>query len=340
MTKAGLQHNGWRPYLPELPGDDTGSKAEVPQAALEPETFDVEPQPITAGRNPYKSYLKLIDEGERQQKFQNHVKIPMNPKRRQPEFLLQCTKVSPTHGQRCQYWAKSKAELDRHERFAHKIEQEPLPQEGAVPADDVDLLPGYQLGDAVPPKPKKLKPNPVNEDPMDEQEEMPHVPEHEDIFCNSDAEEADSVEHHVPEASHPAEPPPLVVPPPPVPLPTVAAVRAPHCGGNWKMVEIPGCGWLKFNEALQRLDAHCGRHEGRCKMDRSLKKAPISLHMAWLAHCCGSKAEHDKAKVTLNSATHAQERSDGMKRFMELVRSRGGIYEDIKNAETRATGML
>ena len=75
-------------------------------------------------------------------------------------------------------------------------------------------------------------------------------------------------------------------------------------------------------------------------MDRSLKKAPISLHMAWLAHRCGSKAEHDEAKVTLNSATHAQERSDGMKRFMELVRSRGGIYEDIKNAEIRATGRL
>ena len=51
-------------------------------------------------------------------------------------------------------------------------------------------------------------------------------------------------------------------------------------------------------------------------------------------------AEHGEAKVTLNSATHAQERSDGMKRFMELVRSRAGIYEDIKNAEIRATGRL
>ena len=66
----------------------------------------------------------------------------------------------------------------------------------------------------------------------------------------------------------------------------------------------------------------------------------VLLHMAWLAHRCGSKTEHNEAKETLNTARHAKERSDGTPRFMELVRSRGGIYEDIKNAELRATGML
>ena len=162
---------------------------------------------------------------------------------------------------------------------------------------------------------------------MNEQdEEMPDVSEDEHIH-NSDSDEAD------PPPLHDVPPPP---PPPPAPLPIVR-VQAPHCTRGWKMVEIPGCGWLKFNEALQKLDAHCAHHAGRCKMDRSLKKAPISLHMAWLAHRCHSKTEHDDAKVTLNSDTHARERSDGMERFMELVRTRGGIYEEIKNAEIRAT---
>ena len=53
----------------------------------------------------------------------------------------------------------------------------------------------------------------------------------------------------------------------------LAAVRPPRSSGpgGWQVVLVPG-GWLKFSQTLGRLDAHCSRHGGGCKMDRNLRK--------------------------------------------------------------------
>eukprot|EP00973_Karenia_brevis_P067446 9381239-Karenia_brevis.AAC.1 len=44
-----LRHNFYRPILPEMPGDQTGPReGEEPSAGLKPETYDLQPSPISA----------------------------------------------------------------------------------------------------------------------------------------------------------------------------------------------------------------------------------------------------------------------------------------------------
>ena len=59
---APLRHNFYRPYLPELLGDETGIKEGQDQLpCLKPGTYDVKPEPLKAGRNPHKSRANMND---------------------------------------------------------------------------------------------------------------------------------------------------------------------------------------------------------------------------------------------------------------------------------------
>lgn len=118
-------------------------------------------------------------------------------------------------------------------------------------------------------------------------------------------------------------------PPPP---PPVAVGRAPRGGGGWVVLEVAS-GWLRFNSSLGRLDAHCRSHPG-CKMDRSLKKGPIGLCMAWLSHRSGDKAEHDTAKVTLSAACSFAERQEGRQAFRALAADRGSVFQEALDRES------
>jgi len=100
----------------------------------------------------------------------------------------------------------------------------------------------------------------------------------------------------------PPPPPPLVVPPP-VP-------------GGYIRIERPGGGWFYYSETLMRLDAHCHVHT-KCAMNRTLRKGPIGLLMAWLesAETCASKEDHDQAKEDLSHGDSREARVRGRDAF-------------------------
>ena len=130
------------------------------------------------------------------------------------------------------------------------------------------------------------------------------------------------------------------------PAPTTVADEAPKIvrgppksSDVWEVVEVPG-GWLRFSEKHQRLDSHCNRcADANCKMDRSLAKSPLGLHIAWLSEeFHGDKKEHDDLKWVLSQADRFDQRDKARARFMELAAESGGTYSRILEAEEKAAG--
>ena len=58
------------------------------------------------------------------------------------------------------------------------------------------------------------------------------------------------------------------------------ASASPEATGGWEVFEVAGS-WVKYNQELAKLDAHCSVHR-LCKMDRVLSRRVLGLHMAWL----------------------------------------------------------
>ena len=83
---------------------------------------------------------------------------------------------------------------------------------------------------------------------------------------------------------------------------TVTNPRAPVRNEHWRVVDVPG-GWLRYNRALGRLDAHCGAHLGSCKMDRSLRKGCIGLNLSWLQCSAENKTDHNVSKWRCSDST-------------------------------------
>jgi hypothetical protein len=357
-----LRHNFYRPFLPEMPGDETGLReGDSPLPNLHPAAYDVVPKPMGAGRNPHRGFLDVMYESFRKQKCQNHIRVPVNPNRKHKEEILQCSITSKTSGERCQYFAKCHAELERHERYAHCVPQAPHTA-CAVSADveitdAVDPLPGYALGDAIAKSKKRKKSAAFGEDKHDDDDADDQFMEdhglldleHENLDGEASASSA-GVPAPVPQppaAGEPASSSAGALVPVPQPAAAVAAAAAPAAGlaavrpprssgpGGWQVVSVPG-GWLKFSQTLGRLDAHCSRHGGGCKMDRSLRKGPIALHMAWLTCAAANKAEHDAAKITVIYDIEATTR--GKEVFVAMAQGQGGLYQTILDAENRLCG--
>ena len=105
----------------------------------------------------------------------------------------------------------------------------------------------------------------------------------------------------------------------------------------WQVLQLPG-GWLRYNAAHGRLDAHCRHHAGGCKMDRALKKGPIGLSMAWLGAKAGTKHEHDTLKETISSESGHSGRVQGRCHFTKMADKRQGLYKDVVEHEARPRG--
>ena len=132
-----------------------------------------------------------------------------------------------------------------------------------------------------------------------------------------------------------ALPPPPVVPPPPAP-----SANAPKEGNGWRVGRVPG-GWLRFSQQASRLDAHCDEvsHGGNCKMDRSLKKCPLGLCLAWLAcHSCLDKADHNEFKKAVANPDYFDERSRCRAEFPTIPGLPAELIHDILAAELAAHG--
>ena len=108
-------------------------------------------------------------------------------------------------------------------------------------------------------------------------------------------------------------------------------------GGGWVVLDVLG-GWLRYSETMARLDAHCAQHGPSCKMDRALKKGPVGLVVAWLAHTCGTKVEHDTAKGHISSHAARAQRLGGRATFKSMAASRGGQYQAVLQQEARLVG--
>lgn len=126
--------------------------------------------------------------------------------------------------------------------------------------------------------------------------------------------------------------------PPPPPAPPVAvAHRQPKGGNGWQVLEAPEGGWMRFSETLGRLDAHCGRHDG-CKMDRSLKKGPLGLCVAWLATPAADKVAHTELKFVLSQESALQERRLARDRFRASAEVSGGLFQKVLDIELALRG--
>lgn len=115
-----------------------------------------------------------------------------------------------------------------------------------------------------------------------------------------------------------------------------AAVRAPRAVGGWLVLEVPG-GWLRYNKDLGRLDSHCRWHAG-CKMDRTLKRAPVGLCMSWLSKDVGDKGQHDELKVHLSMPAAREDRMQGRAMFASLADRHGGVFRDVLELEQHLRG--
>ena len=62
------------------------------------------------------------------------------------------------------------------------------------------------------------------------------------------------------------------------------------------MIEVPG-GWLRWNEAKGKCDAHCAAHH-LCRLNRTLARGAIGLQMAWLEESLNDPS-HDFASHAL-----------------------------------------
>lgn len=355
-----LRHNFYRPYLPELAGDNTGpADGEQPTKSLKPQSFDKVPEPFRAGRNPYRAFLDMQGDAYRNKKLQTSPRIPINPNRRRVDGVFQCTMRCKTHGQECSYFAKSKAEQERHERFAHQSAQPapaPCPEAPVACLGD-DPLPGYKLGQPVLPKPKKQKDSHGNAEADDvDMEEMlavdfDHEQEYPEIVkaylerqkpprpasTASSSSAAPAALGALSSSAAPAAAP-VASAESAVPAgPELASCKPPRSTTAWKVVQVPG-GWLRFNKSQGRLDAHCERHGLNCKMDRVLHKGPIGLHMAWLADPAANKTDHDQAKAVLASHEGEDACASGRDTFMRLAATEKGLFQDIVEEESRATG--
>ena len=138
----------------------------------------------------------------------------------------------------------------------------------------------------------------------------------------------------------PSAPPPSDAAPPPAPStePTEERlVRPPRAGNGWELLQVEG-GWLRYSHALGRLDSHCSRHTGGCKMDRQLKKGTIGLSMAWLAAHASNKDEHDTLNVALSDTGSIQDRNSGRSRFAALAAQREGLFRSVLDREAELRG--
>ena len=124
-----------------------------------------------------------------------------------------------------------------------------------------------------------------------------------------------------PEAASSSTPLAVLVAPDPAPVDAMNAgggkvqrqmsVGAPRAVGGWEVCEVPG-GWLRFNEQLGRLDAHCSCHgSSKCKMDRSLAKAPVALLVSWLKAPSKHRKHHQNLKFVLSAADQRETRLQG-----------------------------
>ena len=95
---------------------------------------------------------------------------------------------------------------------------------------------------------------------------------------------------------------------------------------------------MRYSEKWNRLDAHCRRHPGGCKMDRQLKKGPIGLHMAWLAAAATTKDAYDRLKVDLSGEAGHEKRVHGRRAFLHMTEKKQGLYKDIVEHEARLRG--
>ena len=111
-----------------------------------------------------------------------------------------------------------------------------------------------------------------------------------------------------------------------------STMNAPKSGGGWTVLTVPG-GWLRFNDTMHKLDAHCNRHGPKCKMDGSLAKGNIGHCLAWLTAPGTSKELHDKQKFPLSEASALETRRDARNIFMHLAALQGGLYQEVLDAE-------
>ena len=131
-----------------------------------------------------------------------------------------------------------------------------------------------------------------------------------------------------PRGPPPPAPPgaPAPPPPPPPPPPSGDRVEAPTVPGGYQRLDVPTGGWLLWSHALERLDSHCHVHKG-CRMNRSLRKGPLGLALAWLgaAADCADKASHDQQKEDISR--EYDKRAAGRETFRELVEARADFKQ-------------
>ena len=62
-------------------------------------------------------------------------------------------------------------------------------------------------------------------------------------------------------------------------------------------------------------------------MDRSIKKSPLGLAMAWLQHGRNDKVLHDAMKYTLSEEASFQTRELGRNEFKALAADKGWYFQ-------------
>ena len=152
-------------------------------------------------------------------------------------------------------------------------------------------------------------------------------------------------QHRRPASPGTADPPPPPVPSPHPPVdpnsdddPIVVSGIGPRAHESWRVVPVRG-GWLRFSPTQLRLDAHCGQHGLACKLDKVLSKCSVGNQLAWLAHKCGSKAEHDTFKAAVGTVALKPMRVARREAFVRLAAASGGWPKEILDAEFAASGL-
>lgn len=94
---------------------------------------------------------------------------------------------------------------------------------------------------------------------------------------------------------------------------------APKATGGWRVMETAH-GWLRWNSAAGKCDAHCRYHD-KCKMDRSVRNATVGLSMAWLENGAqpGGKYLHQVAKEIISSEDSFDQRVEARRQFEALA---------------------
>ena len=110
--------------------------------------------------------------------------------------------------------------------------------------------------------------------------------------------------------------------------------------GEWIEFAVPGGhGTLRYSCVKERLDAHCAYHGGSCKLDRTLKKSPVGLCVAWLQQGRGvTPKAHREAKAKLSSSAGYVTRRIGRKQFEQYRERWGGIWVEVLDCEERVSG--